>query len=88
MDYTIYTNIASQKLINLECLISMIFNWKLISKLLPVLQDEPGFLRLITDEQSLAFTDISYNLDMSKGYTKMILNSIKSKRFNSIFKST
>lgn len=52
------------------------------SKLLPVLQDEPGFLRLITDEQSLAFTDISYNLDMSKGYTKMILDSIKSKRIS------
>ncbi len=49
------------------------------SKLLPVLQDETGFLRLITDEQSLAFTDISYNLDMSKGYTKMILDSIKAK---------
>ena len=51
-------------------------------KLLPILQDEPGFLRLISDERSLAFTDIAYNLDMSMGYTNMILESIKEKRIS------
>jgi len=48
----------------------------------PVLQDEPGFLRLLENEESLSINDIIYNLDMSHGYTKMILDSIERKKIS------
>ena len=51
-------------------------------RLHPILQDETGLLRLLTNEYSAAYTDLAYNLDMSHGYTNMILESIRAKRIS------